>query len=596
MKKMTFLACAAMLTSAIALNSCKSDDPIGGFEGDAEVVKTEFAISLPNNVAGNGAKHMPSASVQPNGTLGEFQGMKGIILVPFATSDSIEGANTRLAKNIHLGDIAKLGAGSDDTLSASSHAKVYADVAIPLTTASFLFYGKSAATSVAAEPRFEIGSLLPDTASTLTTPSLFKFQLDSMLTATALTTAMTTGKGGLLMAYLTSIACASDGTKLWYQYGTGGDSLAMHNMFVEFSSMHGLSSFEVARVLTDLYQSLMPISSTISTGIKNAIKDGTTYVDVNTTTGVVTMKSGYDNFPGELKIPDGAIQIAWNGTSHQFESGNYDGLASPTKYVYPTSLWYYANSTILTSKKSQKDKFNNSNSWTTIKGNYGDGAAVNTLTRSVILEDSVQYAVARFDVKVKLASASMADNSLMVEGVATNVNCTEGFKVTGILVGGQNHVGYDFKPAAAGGYTIYDKVMTSTKETTPTDMKAMPAANFDAAQVNHTLVLESYAASDVRIAVEMENTTDVDFYGQGGHLIPKGGKFYVVAQLSAAAATETGGKVFKQDFTTTARLNLKSLKNAYNTIPDLRSPQLEIGFAVDLSWRSGHDYDNIDIE
>ena len=64
MKKMTFLACAAMLTSAIALNSCKSDDPIGGFEGDAEVVKTEFAISLPSSVAGNGTND--SGSVPRN--------------------------------------------------------------------------------------------------------------------------------------------------------------------------------------------------------------------------------------------------------------------------------------------------------------------------------------------------------------------------------------------------------------------------------------------------------------------------------------------------------------------------------------------------
>ena len=55
------------------------------------------------------------------------------------------------------------------------------------------------------------------------------------------------------------------------------------------------------------------------------------------------------------------------------------------------------------------------------------------------------------------------------------------------------------------------------------------------------------------------------------------------------------GKVFKQDFTTIAKLNLKDLKKAYNTIPDLRTPQLEIGFAVDLTWQDGHVYE-IDFE
>ena len=81
MKKMTFIACAAMLTSAIALNSCKSEEPQGSFEGEAEVVKTEFAISLPGNVAG-GPNKMKATTVQT--TPAQFQGMTSIMLVPFA--------------------------------------------------------------------------------------------------------------------------------------------------------------------------------------------------------------------------------------------------------------------------------------------------------------------------------------------------------------------------------------------------------------------------------------------------------------------------------------------------------------------------------
>jgi hypothetical protein len=33
-----------------------------------------------------------------------------------------------------------------------------------------------------------------------------------------------------------------------------------------------------------------------------------------------------------------------------------------------------------------------------------------------------------------------------------------------------------------------------------------------------------------------------------------------------------------------------NLKNAFNTIPDLKAPQLEIGLSVDLSWSAGHTY------
>ena len=74
-------------------------------------------------------------------------------------------------------------------------------------------------------------------------------------------------------------------------------------------------------------------------------------------------------------------------------------------------------------------------------------------------------------------------------------------------------------------------------------------------------------------------------------IVPVGGKFYLVGQLTASAATETDTHVFKQDFTTTARVAIKDLKSAYNTIPDLKAPQLEIGLSVDLEWRAGHTYD-----
>ena len=46
-------------------------------------------------------------------------------------------------------------------------------------------------------------------------------------------------------------------------------------------------------------------------------------------------------------------------------------------------------------------------------------------------------------------------------------------------------------------------------------------------------------------------------------------------------------RVFIQDFTTTANFTIKSLKNAYVTIPDLRASKLQLGLSVDLTWQSG---------
>ena len=591
---MTFIACAAMLTSAIALNSCKNEEPQGNYEGTAEVVKTEFAISIPGSSIG-GPNRMPGTTVQRN--VGEFQEMTGIFLVPFAVKSvapakPVATTSSRLDHNIHLsGNVAAA------DVATTGKAKVYSDVAIPLTTASFLFYGKSGKTGT----KFETGSLVVvDTNAT--TPASFQFQLDPVLTdanATALGTKQTA-----LLNYLTSIAKADDGKgtpHTWYEYPDAyADSAAFNAMFAEFITMHGISTFEIERVLTDLNKSLKPRYST--SPLAKAIIDSIAAPSWASIDGTDTVRlaSPYNNFPEEYLLPQGSVDITWDDGNNKFVAGDYTNMSPLAKYVYPAQLWYFANSNIKTHNSSLKSLYDAGDKyWSQILAAYEGPDAVNTLTRSVAIVDTVQYAVARLDVQVRLKDSVdfyMEDNSKTVEGIRKDVNCSAGIPVTGIFIGGQNHVGYNFVPAAAGDFTIYDNVMTSTAEGVPAPMLAEMHTSAGAySAMNHTLVLESMASTNVRIAVEMKNTTGVDFYGQGGKLIPKNGKFYVIAELAAASATETDSKVFKQDYKTTAKLTLKSLKNAYNTIPDLRTPQLEIGFAVDLTWQSGHEYE-INIE
>ena len=576
MKKITFMACAALLTSMIALNSCKSDEPGGNPNlNDGEVVKTEFAISFPNQAVG--PNKMAAATVQTNG-LGNFQGITGIYLVPFAGQDSIIGTEARLGANIHLAEPLTKANIQDK----NSKAKLYPDVAVPLTTGSFLFYAKSAATG----DKNAVGSLvLADTANA--NPANFKFQLDSILIPANQTTLNT--KAGQLMTQLSNVANVNDGKgKTWKEYTA--DSAAFKAMFETYVSMTALSTFEISRVWTDLYNSLKPRQATspLAAAIITEILQPSWTSLVNDT---IKLTGDYANFPAEFGIPEGCVMTKWNAGTNAFESGDYTGKALPTKFVYPAQLWYTANSTIVTANKSMKDSYDSTTKyWKDILKDYTDlGApvAVNTLTRSVAIVDTVQYAVARFDVQVKLAANNLHDNSTAADSI---VDCSAGFPVTAVLIGGQNHVGYDFKPAAAGGYTIYDNVMDNA------NMKATTSYS----DLNYTLLLESVKDQDVRIAIEMVNTAR-DFYGYNGQLVPKNGKFYVVAELkhdnagTGSIQAKMEGKVFKQDFTTIAKLNLKDLKKAYNTIPDLRTPQLEIGFAVDLTWQDGHVYE-IDFE
>ena len=585
MRKVTLIACAAMLAS-IAFTGCKNNEPDGNYNG--ERVKSEFSIALPSNAVG--PRRMPSTTVQLNGR-SEFQGMKGITLIPFATQGKIQSSDTRLGSNISLTP----GIASASELGTNSNAKVYPSVSIPLTTASFLFYAESAATGNKENTGVLSASL--DHAN----PADITFDLEQIQSSNTNVTA-DGSKGKALLDYLNAVANADDGEATptaWKNY-TSDMHAGLTALFATYSTtMQGLSSFKVQSMMEDLYNSLSPLrtSNQLAANIMTAIE-----TQANVTGSAVpytlTLKDAVAGFPQNVKLPDGAVGVVWNSTNKvfSFDNASYN-MGSGTdillmgvsnNFTYPASLWYYANSQIQTSNQSQQAKYNSTNNWSDILGYHTDAIAVNSLTRAVAIVDVVQYAVARLDVMVRLNSGSLADNNT-VDANPDPIDCSS-YPITGILVGGQKGVGFDFTPNGSIEYTIYDQVMTSNT------MAATADAFSTSTPTNSTLVLETAAGTgkDVMIAVEMTNASGKDFYGVGGQLIPAGGTFYVVAKLEATAATETGQKVFKQDYTTTAKLTLKSLKNAYNTIPDLRTPQLELGFSVDLSWQAGHTY-TIDI-
>ena len=43
-------------------------------------------------------------------------------------------------------------------------------------------------------------------------------------------------------------------------------------------------------------------------------------------------------------------------------------------------------------------------------------------------------------------------------------------------------------------------------------------------------------------------------------------------------------RVFTQDYTTTAKMRVTSLARAYNILPDLLSPRLEVGVEIVQDW------------
>ena len=78
------------------------------------------------------------------------------------------------------------------------------------------------------------------------------------------------------------------------------------------------------------------------------------------------------------------------------------------------------------------------------------------------------------------------------------------------------------------------------------------------------------------------------FYGLDGNLVPEGGTFYLVGKLTYKKDNSKSEvvRVFQQDYNTTANLSINSLAKAYNTVPDLINPRLELALAVDIDWKA----------
>jgi hypothetical protein len=287
--------------------------------------------------------------------------------------------------------------------------------------------------------------------------------------------------------------------------------------------------------------------------------------------------------------------------------------------MFPSELMYFDNSALYVSndQKAAADYPNgystwDAYSWTT---NSWANAAVSSSTRSVAVKNNINYGVAMLQTRVALDGTNFNDNRHAIVPSAADQTLTEGevkgMQLTGIIVGGQNHqLGWNYlakaNDAADWDYAIFDNQIESG--TIPTGP-------------NYTLVFDNYIKgngsgnqadqTDVLVALEFQNNSGKDFYGKG-NIIRQGGKFYLIGKLAlgekrigtssetawptnyaippyTAGATNQITRVFIQDYLTTARFKIgaNSLKNAFITVPDLRSSQTSLGLSVDLKWQPG---------
>ena len=611
------LMSAIALTGAAGFTACSSEDELTNTNPtfDGESVKTQFAINIPR--AGKSTTRMGQDVVQGQ-TTPIFRGMSDIQLIPIKVgttpSDAgnpVEGTNTFLANAIKLPNITGGNDGdANGELIDNSNSKLYTDVDVPVETNAFLFYGKATDKAAGTLSADQVnGALLPSYVTSGLTEgaqvNTIHFDLKEIMSAQ---TSDETQKKALI-DLLTAVGNAEVNSTKFISLTDGAEG-SMEYYADKFKELKAGSANSIRLALQDLYNAMdasSPVSEDSYTGMKAAIQSAIlgasnanftksgTYPNI--TLAYADGFAGKD-YPRDIDLPDGAVQVdyasdAWTYVTKLGDDPSTDNtglnVASLEKYAYPASLYYWVNTSISTSSQSQASEYNETNKWAAILGKYTDGKVVASTTRSIAMDKEINYAVSRLDVKAAFTNNAITDND------NENVTMpTEGFKLTGVLIGGQKQVNWNFQTNVekqqADEMTIYD---ADIKTSANGDVYVKRGTQ---ELVSQTLVLETEAgtadqAKTVNFALEFENNSTDEFQGHDG-IVPVGGKFYLVGTLSSETTADKKGdepilKVFEQDKYTTANVTISSLKNAYNCVPDLRTPGLELGLSVDLTWTAG---------
>ena len=284
-------------------------------------------------------------------------------------------------------------------------------------------------------------------------------------------------------------------------------------------------------------------------------------------------------FPGSIGLPDGAAVIRWTGTAFEprTEATILDNINNITRFTYPAELWYYVNSTICTSTDVvKKDIYATASSWDDLLNERYQGSnVVGRQTMSVAVKDPLQYGVGRFQMTLKKITDVLRDSK-----GRTVANCDAAhLPLTGMIVGGQHTVGFDFTPRGVQSDVdarfIYDPIVSS---------KVTEGEN-DGDQTINTLVLQTYDNEIVPVVLEFRNMTEEKFNGIDGVIYP-GAKFYLIAQLDpeGEGSDDFANRVFTQDYTTAVTMRVASLAKAYSCMPDLLEARLEIGVQIVKQW------------
>lgn len=504
-----------------------------------------LAVSFKNVLPGQGNSTKMTADVTQSE--GVFRGVEKLYIVPFATlASEVEPGTPRLGSaNVRLGTVGI----SRDGLVENNHSHLFGSATVPNGMNHVLTYGKApdAAYTTTKEGKHRYGVLSPKGLDNPSGSDAISFRLEPvMVTGKTVNEVQEAQEVADNLLEQLNVVMSIMGSSQFPSIVNIFDVVKRENQILACS----YPTFDYYRNEIQTALLRIPFES-----IALVQEIGRVSQAINAFSTVLNAAGG--TFPASYGIPEGAFGFWWNGKEFvRLVNGVNIALIDPSSYCYPPSLWYYANSSIQTSEDDTvREKYVAANvQWDDVLVHYADGGTVSTYTESVAITDPLQYGVGLMDLSLGTPGA---EATMLINGCP----------LTGIIIGDQKDVDFRFLPGQGSSRYIFDNVVDGNLRIGTTGT------------TTHTLVLESPVDAPVHVALEFRNNTGYTRWCQQGEILPRC-KFYVAGVLEAPS----GGSVFSRDHKTSVTIRVGSLRNAYTTVPDLHSQQLEIGMIAEMKW------------
>ena len=612
------LFCLLAALSLAGMLSCQRKDTFG--EDKTGVLKS---VRLSLSVGSGSQTKMVATEgnlTELGNTSSGFRGLVDMEMIAFAREGVVSA--TDLALNLPI-DVPGFNALNYPEVPAQFYASGI-DTFFPIGTASVLLYGRAPG-----DDKHTFGSLIPkgfDTQNTTAPASSFGFEPDVMCPGDDIPS-----EAGVIASVVNSIMLGApvriDG---WYQRGmesvntqvvvNWNESVEDANLSKAYTDITNEGAIipgsgpMVESMLSSLYSFFKGYEShnenayeitengenypvkkpngdpllykDIFNALRNAVLDRFTlntayanrYITVDNQELAVRFNQedgrNLSTYPESMGLPAGCAILRWTPTGFVVpQISGVEGMAPLNSYCFPTSLYYYVNTTIKTSKDENiAQYYSASSTWDDVLGGYDFGKSVTSNTTSVALIKPLQFAVGMLSATVKSDRDWLQDNDGLPE---TTVFATgENLPVTGIILSGQYAQNFDFTPIEDGKeHFSYDN---QTPGVFLTKQKSAPI---------QTLSLPTPEGKDIFFTLEFLNNSGKTFFGADGRVLP-GRKFYMVGKLELPTDPQKRKfeQIFVQDHITTMDCTIYSLAGAYNAVPDLGIPQLVLGIQTQVNW------------